>query len=365
MFMRIFIQHQMPAITAYERLVIKGQAKYNEEGFMSNVFISPLFDKYYQKHPIKLIDIGASGGLQQNWKGAKKHLEYIGFEPDKRSFRELKNNAPKGEIYINKALHKDKGSVDFYLTKQKTASSIYLPNKSFIEQFPEAERFEISQISKMDVESLDSQLECHNISGADFIKLDSQGSELLILEGAKRTLDDVFGLEIEVEFNQIYEKQPLFSDMDKFLRNSGFQLFDLKPYYWKRKIGKEYGGLKGQIVFADALYFRSPDQLQKKFSNIKDEVLLKSKILHSISIAILYGYIDYALEVFEKQKSVFTEEESRTLLTRLKRSKCFSAMIPWFPGRGKVAKLFKKLYNTFRYTYKGWVVTEEFLGNLD
>jgi len=330
-----------------------------------DIFIDKLFDKYYQRHPIKLIDIGASGGPQYNWKKAKKNLQYIGFEPDNRSFCELKKDIHAKEIYINKALHKDKGTIDFYLTKQKTASSVFVPNKNFIQQFPEEERYKISEVLKLEVASLDSQLKEHGISDPDFMKLDTQGSELFILEGATNALSNVFGLEIEVEFNQIYEKQPLFADVDKFVRNLGFQLFDLKPYYWKRKTGKRYGGLKGQIIFADALYFLDLEHIGKRLTDIRDNAFKKAKLLRLISTVFLYGYIDYATALFEQEKTLFSEEEIEIFYSVIKKEMRLATKIPHFPGKGRMAKLFKILHNVFRYHHRGWATAQEFLGNLE
>lgn len=56
----------------------------------------------------------------------------------------------------------------------------------------------------------------------DAIKLDTQGSELDILRGASRALSSCTLIEIEVEFNPIYEGQNLFCDVDRFLRDRGF-----------------------------------------------------------------------------------------------------------------------------------------------
>lgn len=330
-----------------------------------NIFINPIFYNYYQKYPIKLIDVGASGGLNNNWRKAKKYLEFIGFEPDIQAFRDLDKDASSRQTYINSALHKDKGIVDFYHTRARQLSSIFVPKYSFLKQFPESERFEVSETSKIEVDSLDSQLEKYHIDDVDFIKLDTQGSELFILEGARSALNNVFGLEIEVEFSQMYEGQPLFSDVDKFIRDFGFQLFDLRPCYWKRKEGKNYGGLKGQLIFADALYFLKLKQIRERLNRIQDPILRKAKILRSISVALLYGYIDYALAIFEKEKEFFNAKEIESFYKEIKKNMSLSIKIPYFRGRGKIARLFKILYNIFRYHHSGWSIGQEFLGNLE
>ncbi len=59
----------------------------------------------------------------------------------------------------------------------------------------------------------------------DAIKVDTQGSELEILEGAKETLRSVNLIEIEVTFNPKYDGQPLFAEVDQFLRSQGFVLW--------------------------------------------------------------------------------------------------------------------------------------------
>ena len=50
------------------------------------IYIEPTFSEYYRKYPLVLVDVGASGGLESNWRPAEKHLQTIGFEPDEREF---------------------------------------------------------------------------------------------------------------------------------------------------------------------------------------------------------------------------------------------------------------------------------------
>jgi Methyltransferase FkbM domain len=65
------------------------------------------------------------------------------------------------------------------------------------------------------------------VSRIDFIKLDTQGSELEILQGGVRALAGVRCVEVEVEFNPIYRGQPLFYEVDAFMRGQGFVLWKL------------------------------------------------------------------------------------------------------------------------------------------
>lgn len=325
---------------------------------------STMFRDCFKQSPIHLIDVGASGGLQKHWRKFEQYLKVILFEPDKRSYEQLALRNPKRNILINSALHRNKGILDFCLTVKPEVSSIYSPNEVFLKQFPEVERFKVCQTLRMKVDSLDNLLIARNIKDIDFIKLDVQGSELAILEGAEETLKDVLGLEIEVEFAEVYRNQPLFSDIDEFMRDRGFQLFDLKPYYWKRACGKNYGGFKGQLIFADSLYFPKLESLKNMIQRIHSEQEKKAKILKAVAIVMLYGYVDYALAIFKQEQEIFSQDEIDILQNDLNKSIGKWGRIPHFPGKGKLAKIILFLYNLFRPTHKGWATSGEGLGNI-
>src|ERR1700740_820321 len=90
-----------------------------------------------------------------------------------------------------------------------------------------------------------------------FLDLDTQGSELEILQGAKRFLStSIVALKCEVEFSPLYEKQPLFGDVDRFLRECGFVLFDLSRSRYRRENFPRHALTRGQLLWGDALYFR-------------------------------------------------------------------------------------------------------------
>jgi hypothetical protein len=76
--------------------------------------------------------------------------------------------------------------------------------------------------------SLDEWLATSDLDHVDVVKLDTQGSELDVLRGATEALATVRLLEVEVEFNEMYAGQPLFGDVDRYLRARGFVLWRLK-----------------------------------------------------------------------------------------------------------------------------------------
>src|SRR5262249_34589828 len=156
---------------------------------------------------------------------------------------------------------------------------------------PRVQRFDVVKRAAIPADRLDTLLPAKGVADTDFIKIDTQGAELAILEGASDTLDTrVFGVEVEVEFAPLYVGQPLFSDVDALLRSRGFQLFDLRHSYWKRTSGARYGGPKGQLVFGDALYFKTEEAFAEQLGRLPDDDARRVKLLHALSIALLYGY---------------------------------------------------------------------------
>ncbi len=79
----------------------------------------------------------------------------------------------------------------------------------------------------IELTTLDDWCDENAVERVDVMKLDIQGGELDALRGATRILRSVRAREVEVEFNPIYEGQPLFGDVDAFLRSRGFVLWRL------------------------------------------------------------------------------------------------------------------------------------------
>ena len=329
------------------------------------IFIEPEFTKYYAQYPLVLADIGASGGLELNWRFAKKYLSIIGFEPDTREFFNLKKRENSNTKYLNIGLHSKKTSLNYYLTRKQQVSSMFKPNREVLNKFPEAARFEILEEVTIETDTLDSQVKINNISGVDFIKADTQGSELFILQGAQQTMKKhVFGLEIEVEFVDIYKDQPLFWEVDNFIKQHGFELFDIQCSYWKREKGKDYHKKRGQLIFGNALYLKNVGDFKEVIDGISDIPEKKSKILKAISICFLYGYFDYAREIFDMFLKCFNTREQCFIEKTLKYSRRMEGLIPNFKGRGKVANMVYSLWEAVRPSHDGWSVTDRKLGNL-
>ncbi|PIT98259.1 MAG: hypothetical protein COT71_01805 [Candidatus Andersenbacteria bacterium CG10_big_fil_rev_8_21_14_0_10_54_11] len=284
--------------------------------------------------PLRFGLIGARGGLPDYWQPLEQYLQIIGFEPDERSFAALPQD--KHHHYLPLGLADAAGTQTLYLTKKEGVSSIYHPNQQLLSQFAVAPEFTVIGTKEIPVDTLDNIRRSAELPPVDFMQFDTQGSELPILRGSEETLKATLGIEIEVEFAPMYENQPLFSDIDPYLRARGFTLFDLRGYYFKRTRAYALGGPKGQLLSADAIYLRTIDSLLEMLQLQKPSEVRKT-IRRLITICLVYGYADYALAITEE----LPEKEAHPLRRVINDS--VPAAVPDFPGRGRLAVLLRRL----------------------
>jgi hypothetical protein len=210
---------------------------------------------------------------------------------------------------------------------------------------------------------LDNQLKAHGIDDIDFIKIDAQGSELFVLQGAERALEtSVIGVEVEAAFTGLYADQPVFADVDALMRKAGFYLFDLRPCYWKRRAGADIGGPRGQIIWADALYLKSPSSLARMAAALAGS-RQKSKVLKAITIALLYGYGDFALEIATSGMPGLEVKEQATVEERIRGGLGTASFS--FPGRTLLAAAFRRMWKFCQPPSRGWSVSRSEIGNID
>ena len=67
---------------------------------------------------------------------------------------------------------------------------------------------------KVTVEATD--LDSLKFKAKDFMKIDVQGYELKVLKGSEDSLKEILGLEIEIEFPEIYKNHCTFDEINHF-----------------------------------------------------------------------------------------------------------------------------------------------------
>ena len=200
---------------------------------------------------LSLVDVGARGGLHPRWRRCGAPVRAIGFDADAAECERL-NRGATGVRYLPYALGPEDGArTTLHLTRDPGSSSVYPPNEALVRDFPFGAQLTVERRVPVTVTTLD--LVCDREGFApDAIKLDVQGAELGILRGAERALGGALVLETEVEFQSLYEGQPLFHDVDQHMRARGWLLLGLRRAFWRRFATSVADG--GTLVHGDALY---------------------------------------------------------------------------------------------------------------
>lgn len=196
------------------------------------------------------------------------------------------------EIHLPIALSNAIGESTLYVTHSPMCSSLYPPNENFLQRFAGLiELVGLDFTVELETTTLDAFCQAETIDTIDFLQIDVQGADLLVLQGATDLLDrSVLAVQIEVEFAPLYHDQPLFADIDGFLRNQGFALFDLTQARRPRQISPIQG--RTQLLWGDAFYFRDllSDSSPPQFKTPEN-------LLKLACIADLMEFPDYALEL--------------------------------------------------------------------
>ncbi|MDZ4852006.1 MAG: FkbM family methyltransferase [Pirellulaceae bacterium] len=166
--------------------------------------------------------------------------------------------------------------------------SVFEPNTPLIEMFqglPDVLRVVAKHpVNTVRLDDLDA------ISDIDLIKIDIQGGELTVLENAIRQLKNVAVIQTEINFVELYKKQPLFADVDRFLRSQNFQFHFLtapstrafKPLLLDNEPHK---GLT-QTLWTDAVYVKDWMRLDElSIPKLKNFAVIIHDIFRSYDLA--------------------------------------------------------------------------------
>jgi FkbM family methyltransferase len=279
---------------------------------------------------LTVVDVGARGGVDRRWAAWGDALRTIEFEPG-----ETPPPSERGRMVLPVGISNRQGTAVLHVTRKAENSSCQRPANSYLRHFPQPERFEVTGDATIPVDTLDHALAEAGVTRPDFLKIDVQGHEQAVIDGAAQTLRTVAGVEIETAFNPIYDGQPHFSEVDTRLRQAGLRLVDLRPAYWKRTARPISG--RGELVFADALYFADD----------------RRDISRLILCALAYRKFDFALELTD---ALPAEVRSRV------RGEIEAAAQPGWLSRhfrhaGRVARIVDRLSNDLKS--RGWTRYDE------
>lgn len=176
------------------------------------------------------IDIGAWVGDTLN---IFKDFDLVyAFEPNKFAFEKLKNNVGNDSKYklFDIAVSNFTGTQQFHAMESEGLSSllIYDEDGEFAQEIQRRSSGEnIAKIKETyDVKTirLSDFFEQENITHVDYLKIDAQGCDLLVIESLGDKVNLVKVIECEAQIKPLYKNQPLINDVINYMNNINFEM---------------------------------------------------------------------------------------------------------------------------------------------
>ena len=178
-----------------------------------------------QKHNIDtVIDIGANIGQTHD------SLRQVGFKGDIISIEPLPSlqellqkkakTDPKWKVLKPLALGDRNGSCEINISAASDMSSILPSSDELMRALPNTR---VTDMVSVQMKTLDTLYEELGLNDKRvFIKMDTQGYEMKILEKAQSTLNSISGIQVEMSLFPLYEGEVLFDEIIALLKDCGF-----------------------------------------------------------------------------------------------------------------------------------------------
>jgi FkbM family methyltransferase len=201
-----------------------------------------------------VLDVGANIGqfgsdlVANNYPG-----QIVSFEPLPDAHRKLASTAEraraKGKNWIVAppvAVGSVASQTQFHIAKNSISSSLLQMQDPHLEAAPDSRFVKDIMVNVKPLHELVADLGIY--SKRQFLKIDTQGTEQDVIEGAGPIMDRVVGIKTELSLVELYNGQSLYHKMDALIRSMGFVLWDVTPVFRNLTTGR--------LLQFDGIYFR-------------------------------------------------------------------------------------------------------------
>jgi FkbM family methyltransferase len=201
-----------------------------------------------------IFDIGANAGMSGEYfrnLGFKQKI--VSFEPVSRFYRQLEQKAKKDKLWFceNVAVGDVEGELEINVSGESGGASSFLEMTDHIRKNAPALAYVGRELVK--VKTIDSLIDKYYPTGDRlFLKIDVQGYEKNVLAGARKSLDRIVGLRVEMSVVKSYAGEPLMSDMLPFLNDLGFKLVSIENA-WSNEVTQELYQIDGMLFRTERL----------------------------------------------------------------------------------------------------------------
>jgi FkbM family methyltransferase len=255
-----------------------------------------LSELFTEELKIDVLDVGAGIGEKPPYQALFEagRARVFGFEPNPVECDKLNQEYGAPHRFFPHFVG-DGQAATFHETNWFQTGSLYEPNTPLLEKFLNlAELTTPKAMHAVQTTRLD---DVQGLDNVDFFKMDIQGGELNVFKHAAKVLSQALVIHTEVEFVELYKGQPMFADVDIYLRSKGYQFHTFhsmgsrcfKPLLVNNDINT---GIR-QALWADAIYVRDWMSLEaldevklRKYAIIAHDVLTSPDLAHVVLSAL-------------------------------------------------------------------------------
>lgn len=205
-------------------------------------------------HQVDLVlDVGANdGGYGRALRRGGYAGDIVSFEPLTDAYERLKQLAAidaRWYVAPRMAIGSKRGECRINIAGNSRSSSILSMDERHMLAAPDSKYVgsEIVTICPLD----EFRHEVVEQARTPFLKIDTQGFEMPVLEGATGLLGRVVGVQLELSLTKLYEGQVLYEDIIRWLCDHGFVLWNVIPGFVDPD--------NGRLLQMDGIFFRSSD----------------------------------------------------------------------------------------------------------
>ncbi len=199
------------------------------------------------KRNLIIIDIGAADGMVSYYFSQQfPQSKVISFEPNPAEFKKaVEVNERNLNVEVrNLALSSSPGIQKMHILDNSFSSSLLEPTEGIPDQKMSA-KLKVNNTLQVKTSTLDIELGA--VKSIDLIKIDTQGTELNILKGATEVLKNTDYILIEQNNNDYYKGGCQYFEVDGFLRENGFELYDIITTYKSNSHLKEFDAIYKKV----------------------------------------------------------------------------------------------------------------------
>lgn len=188
-----------------------------------------------------VLDVGANIG---QFASSLRELGYksriVSFEPVSSTYSQLELFSRKDKLWQlapRSAVGDRNGEIEINISANSVSSSVLPMFDAHRSVVPDSaySNTEIVALNRLDVISKNYIQES---SSSIFLKVDVQGFEKEVIEGAKGILHLVNGIELEMSIVPLYEGQLIYTEMIEYLDQLGYELYAVIPDFTDPKTGR-------------------------------------------------------------------------------------------------------------------------------